>query len=187
MVDTWPPNPEPSLATGSPDASCPRHGSVTPLLCSPSGNFTFERWRPQPPAYTVTIRNDAFFLMLIAWGDFHSVAVARTGRGANRSRDLEFRRWYRGFSGRQPSWVRPAGGSKSDCGALALFGFALCGFRGRVFTAFLVVGVLARNEPHLSEGLHHGQVAADAAVGSRADVMTTLSQEHRIFGVPECP
>jgi hypothetical protein len=30
-------------------------------------------------------------------------------------------------------------------------------------------------------------VAADAAVGSRADVMTTLSQEHRIFGVPECP
>jgi hypothetical protein len=63
--------------------------------------------------------------MPIAWDGFHSVAVARTGRGANRSRDLEFRRWYRGFSDRHPSWVRPAGGSKSDCGALALFGFAL--------------------------------------------------------------
>jgi hypothetical protein len=71
--------------------------------------------------------------------------------------------------------------------ALSRYLDSLCGFRGRVFTAFLVVGVLARNEPHLSEGLHHCQVAADAAVGSRADVMTTLSQEHWIFGVPECP
>ena len=187
MVDTWPPNPEPSLATGSPDASCPRPRQRDTIALQSPAQLHFRAVAPPTPAYTVTIRNDAFFLMPIAWDGFHSVAVARTGRGANRSRDLEFRRWYRGFSGRHPPWARPAGGSKSGCGALALFGFALCGFRGRVFTAFLVVGVLARNEPHLSEGLHHGQVAADAAVGSRADVMTTLSQEHRIFGVPECP
>ena len=160
---------------------------MTPLLCSPSGNFTFERWRPQPPAYTVTIRNDAFFLMLIACGDFHSVAVARTGRGAKRVATWGFGVGIVGF---RADSLLGFGLPEAANPIAALSRYLDSRFVDSAdvfFATFLVVGILARNEPHLSEGLHHGQVAADAAVGSRADVMTTLSQEHRIFGVPECP
>jgi hypothetical protein len=49
---------------------------VTPSLCSPSNNFTFERSRHQPPTDTVAIRNDAFSLMPIASGDLRRLVLA---------------------------------------------------------------------------------------------------------------
>jgi hypothetical protein len=98
---------------------------VTPLLCSPSGNFTFERCRHQLPPYTVTIRNDAFSRCQLLGMTFTLsrwlVLVAATIVVATWSFGLGIA----GFRAHTPCWIQPAGGSKSDCGAVALFGFAL--------------------------------------------------------------
>ncbi len=102
-------------------------------------------------------------------------------RGANRSRDLGFGVGTVGF---RADILLGFGLPEAAIPTAALsryFEFALCGFRGRpVFLRHPWSQAPRGNEPHFWEGQHQGQVGADAAAGSRADIMTTLSQEHRI-------